>query len=68
MNANVGNTDRVVRIIAGIVLLGAVVLVESNLRWLGLIGIVPLATGLFRWCPAYALFGLNTCGIARKTA
>jgi hypothetical protein len=29
---------------------------------------VPLATGLFRWCPAYALFGLDTCGSASKTA
>ncbi|HYJ19683.1 MAG TPA: DUF2892 domain-containing protein [Burkholderiales bacterium] len=62
MNANVGSTDRIVRIVAGIALLGAVVLVEGNLRWLGLIGVVPLVTGLFRWCPAYTLVGLTTCG------
>jgi len=65
MNANVGSTDRIVRIAAGIALLGAVVLAEGNLRWLGLVGVVPLATGLFRWCPAYALFGLTTSGTPR---
>jgi hypothetical protein len=32
------------------------------MRWLGLIGLVPLATGLFRWCPAYVLLGMNTRG------
>ena len=43
-------------------------LLDGNARLLGLIGIVPLATGLFRWCPAYALLGLNTCGTAGKSA
>ncbi|HWA12955.1 MAG TPA: DUF2892 domain-containing protein [Burkholderiales bacterium] len=62
METNVGTTDRVVRIVAGLVLLGAVFLLDSPQRWLGLIGIVPLATGLVRWCPAYALFGIDTCG------
>jgi hypothetical protein len=66
MERNVGNTDRVVRILAGLALLAAVFLLDSPQRWLGLIGIVPLATGLVRWCPAYTLLGLNTCGTARK--
>ncbi len=67
MKPNVGNTDRIIRIVAGIILLGAIFVVEDNLRWLGLIGVVPLATGLFRWCPAYALFGIDSCGAARKS-
>jgi hypothetical protein len=62
MTANVGSADRIVRIIAGLVLLSLLFLLEGNARWFGLIGIVPLATGLLRWCPAYSLFGMNTCG------
>jgi len=68
MKANLGNADRVIRIAAGILILSAVFLLEGNARWLGLIGIVPLATGLIRWCPAYSLLGTNTCGATSKTA
>jgi len=68
MKANVGNADRVIRIVAGILILSAVFLLEGNARWIGLIGIVPLATGLIRWCPAYSLLGMNTCGTGSKTA
>jgi hypothetical protein len=66
MERNVGNVDRTARIVLGLVLLGAVAALDSQYRWLGLIGLVPLATGLMRWCPAYTLFGIDTCGAARK--
>ena len=59
MTANVGTTDRVVRIVAGVVLIGLAV--AGTIGAWGYIGIVPLATGLFRWCPAYRLFGIDTC-------
>jgi hypothetical protein len=62
MDTNVGNTDRIIRIVVGIVLLSLLFLLEGGARWIGLIGLVPLATGLVRWCPAYKLFGMNTCG------
>jgi len=68
MNPNIGTTDRIIRIVAGIAILCSFFVLEGNMRWLALIGIVPLATGLIRWCPAYALFGLDTCGTARKSA
>jgi hypothetical protein len=68
MTFNVGSTDRILRIVAGIVILGLFFVLSGNLRWFALVGFVPLATGLFRWCPAYALFGLDTCGSASKTA
>ncbi len=55
MTANMGSTERVIRIVVGIVLLGAVVFVPGPWRWAGLIGLVPLATGLVSWCPIYAL-------------
>ena len=68
MKANVGNADRVIRIAAGILILSAVFLLEGNARWLGLIGVAALATGFIRWCPAYSLLGMNTCGNGSKTA
>ncbi len=56
---NVGNVDRVLRIVLGLVLI-ALVFVGPKTPW-GWIGIVPLLTGLFRTCPAYSLLGMNTC-------
>jgi hypothetical protein len=59
MNANIGTADRAVRIVAGLALI-ALAFVGPQTPW-GWVGLVPLATGLVRWCPAYTLFGLNTC-------
>ncbi len=59
MKANVGTVDRVLRIVAGVVLIG-LTLAGSIGPW-GWIGVVPIATGLFRFCPAYLPFGLSTC-------
>ena len=59
MSPNVGTIDRVLRIAGGIALI-ALAAVGKIGMW-GYIGIVPLATGLFRFCPAYALLGLRTC-------
>jgi hypothetical protein len=68
MKANVGGFDRALRIAAGIALLMAVVFVEGPMRWWGLVGIVPLLTGTFRFCPAYLPFGLSTCAMEKKGA
>jgi hypothetical protein len=68
MKANVGGIDRGVRIAVGIVLLALIFVLEGDARWLGLIGLLPLATGLTRFCPAYALFGMSTCPKATKGA
>jgi len=57
MKCNVGRTDRIVRIISGLVI--AILGVVFN-SWWGLIGIVPLATGLFAFCPGYLPFKINT--------
>lgn len=59
MQCNVGKTDKTLRIIAGLVLLalGA----AGVIGWWGLIGLVPLATGLINWCPVYSLLGIKTC-------
>ena len=63
MKVNVGSVDRAVRIVAGAVLIGLAATVTIGL-W-GYIGIVPLATGLFRFCPAYTLIGANTCPLKK---
>jgi hypothetical protein len=68
MKANVGGIDRALRIVVGIGLLALVFVLEGDARWWGLVGILPLATGLFRFCPAYAIFGLSTCPMERKSA
>lgn len=59
MKTNEGGIDRIVRIVAGLVLLG--LMATGAIGWWGWLGIVPLATGLIGWCPAYTLLGLNTC-------
>jgi hypothetical protein len=67
MKANVGGIDRTLRIAVGIALLLAVVFVDGPLRWWGLAGILPLLTGLFRFCPAYLPFGASTCDTVKDT-
>ena len=63
---NVGTLDRIVRIVVGLALLAGFFLnADASLRWLYLIGIVPLATGLFGSCALYSLFGVSTCAVKR---
>lgn len=62
MKGNVGTLDRALRIAAGLLLLGLTLAGVIGV-W-GWIGLLPLATGLFRFCPAYPLLGISTCGRA----
>lgn len=59
MKNNVGGLDKILRIVAGLGLIGATA--AGLLPVWGYIGIVPLATGLMGWCPAYSLLGIKTC-------
>jgi O-antigen ligase len=59
MTQNIGNIERVVRIVGGLVLI-ALAATGSVGVW-GWLGLVPLATGLVGWCPPYSLLGINTC-------
>ncbi len=63
LRRNVGATDRVLRVALGLVLLSLVV-VGPQTPW-GLIGVVPLLTGLVGSCPLYTLLGLSTCPLRR---
>lgn len=61
MAANVGGIDRTLRIVVGIALLCLFFVLEGNSRYWGLVGLVPLLTGLFRFCPLYTVIGVNSC-------
>ena len=63
MKANVGTIDRVIRIIAGLAILCVGYYFKS---WWGLIGFGPILTGIFRYCPAYPPFGINTGAAKQK--
>lgn len=64
MKLNVGGFDRIARIVAGLVLIGLAATGMVGV-W-GYIGVVPLLTGIFKFCPAYAMFGMNTCPMEKK--
>ncbi len=59
MTRNEGNIDRILRVALGPILL-SLVFVGPQTMW-GLIGIVPLATGLVGMCPIYSILGISTC-------
>lgn len=62
--SNVGSLDRVLRVIAGIVLLALFFIYpDASWRWFTLIGVVPLVTGLMGTCPAYSILGISTCKV-----
>jgi len=63
MKKNVGTADRIVRLILGVVIIGLGLYFKS---WWGVIGIIPLATGLIGYCCLYPLFGINTCKIRKR--
>jgi hypothetical protein len=58
MVCNVGGIDKTVRLVAGIVIIGAGLYYQN---WLGAIGIIPLGTALLGFCPLYSIIGASTC-------
>jgi len=65
MTVNVGGIDRILRIVVGLAVLALFFVLEGNARYWALLGFVPLFTGVFRYCPAYSLIGVNTCPMKR---
>ena len=57
LHPNVGSKDRMIRIIAGVAIIAIGAFMGS---WWGAVGIIPLATGFLRWCPAYVPMGIST--------
>ncbi|AXY44233.1 MULTISPECIES: DUF2892 domain-containing protein [unclassified Halomonas] len=63
MKSNVGGADKIARIVIGALLIG-LALTGVIGAW-GWIGVLPLATGLINFCPAYSIFGINTCKLKK---
>ncbi len=66
MKQNVGSADRAIRIILGLALLAFYFLGEGSMRWVGLIGIIPLATAALGTCPLYSILGISTCPVKQS--
>ena len=63
---NVGGIDRIFRIGVGLALIAGFFLnTDGAYRWLYLLGIVPLLTGVFSTCALYSVLGINTCEIKK---
>ncbi len=58
LKCNVGTLDRILRVIVGLAVISAGLYFQN---YLGLIGILPIATALFGKCPLYYPFGISTC-------
>ena len=64
MKINVGGLDRTLRIVSGIILITlAATGIFSPWGW---IGVIPLVTGIFKFCPLYPLLGVSTCPMEKK--
>jgi hypothetical protein len=66
MKKNVGTVDKWIRVILGVAILSMLVWVQGDLKWLGLIGLIPLGTAYMGSCPLYLPFGINTNKDAKK--
>jgi hypothetical protein len=62
---NIGSTDKVIRYIIGVVLLSLLFIIPGNLKFLGLIGLAPILTAAFSFCPLYAILGIKTCPVKK---
>ncbi|MCB2205220.1 DUF2892 domain-containing protein [bacterium] len=60
MKLNVGSSDRIIRIAAGIILIALFFILDGGLRYIGLLGIVILLTAAFNYCPLYTVLGMST--------
>jgi hypothetical protein len=66
MKQNVGNTDRLIRIFAGIALV-MIGTVGINNPIVGIVGLIVMGTGVFRFCALYSILGINTtCKVEKK--
>lgn len=64
MKNNEAGCDRAVRIVLGLGLLSLTIVGPQT--WLGLVGLIPLVTGLWGVCPLYRVFGVSTCPVQSR--
>lgn len=64
MSTNMGSIDRVARVVVGLALIAYAIplgFAPTGWNWLGWIGVIPLVTAVFGFCPLYVLLGVSTC-------
>jgi hypothetical protein len=66
MSCNVGGVDRALRVVVGALLVALAA--TGIVGWWGWVGLVPLATGVVRFCPVYTLLGVKTCAAETRAA
>lgn len=69
MPNNVGTIDRVARIAIGSLLIAYAIPIGfpvTGWNWVGWIGVIPILTAIFGYCPAYTMVGLSTCAMGAK--
>lgn len=66
MKSNLGGIDKLLRIAVGLVVIALGLF--GPIGWWGLLGLVPLATGMLGTCPVYSMLGVNTCPLDRRSA
>ncbi len=66
MKPNVGGIDRILRIVVGLAIVASALVLPEGYRGWAAVGLIPLATGLIGWCPAYLPFGLSSCRVGRR--
>ncbi len=65
MKQNIGDADRAIRIVVGVAIFVLGIVLHS---WWGLVGLLPIATGLIRFCGLYPILGINTCRMKTSPA
>lgn len=63
MKTNIGSTDKIIRLVLGVLIGGLGYYYHA---WWGLLAIIPIATALINFCPLYAIVGMNTCEVPKK--
>ncbi|ALR90673.1 MULTISPECIES: YgaP family membrane protein [Clostridium] len=63
MKCNVGRTEQIIRIAIGV----SIIIIGLYFRnWWGIIGLIPIITGLIRYCPISDILGISTCDAKKK--
>ena len=68
MPVNIGTADKILRIVIGLALIAYAIPLgfpKTSWNWVGWIGVIPLATALFGYCPLYSLLGMSTCPVKK---
>jgi hypothetical protein len=68
MATNVGNIDKILRLVVGALLIAYAIplgFAQTGWNWVGWIGVIPIVTALMGNCPLYSLLGVSTCPLKK---